>query len=392
MKNIWLCLAALPVIWSCNFKKIDAPTAVRFEKTLDFGDYRYYYPKDIIATPDKGSVIVGFSDSNDQHQAFLVRLTESGDVLWGVQNLGGPKTEARAVTATADAGFLVCGWTLAQNQGSDQQIWMAKFDASGNFTQHVFGSPNRTETAFGIVPVSNGNYCIGFSAVTAGIASIRLLFVDGTSGDSLNDVPVNTAKAFPPADMIATADGNIALTGVDFATSKTILLKINETGQVLTPSPNCPANSFGQALAELPDNSLVVAGYAAANNGDFFLTAYSSTGLARWTTPPQFSVGNNDDALWSVCATRDSQLLVLGYTLSYSGSPELYWSKRSAADGNRIWPDDWHYKPANRLSVIGGAVSPCADNGFILCATMENSPGTLLLLKIDAEGEYHKPI
>lgn len=357
-----------------------------YARVVEFGDQHSYFPKSIICTADGGSVISGFSESNNRRQAFLVRLNDNGDVIWPVQNLGSLKTEGRSAVATSDGGFLLCGYTILETAGSETQLWLAKFDADGNATQRSFGVWGRTETPFGIVPASGGNFIIGFTASGAGTNAIRYLLIN-SNGDSLQDRQVNSTKPFPPLSMINTADGNVALTGFDIQSNKTMLLITGENGQVLYSLSNFSGGLVGQALAELPDEDLALAGYTFEHGGDFYLNAVDKNGISRWTIPPQFSTGPYDDELWTLHPTHDGQLLVLGYSVGNSGVPELYWSKRSSADGNLLGQDR-RFSPSKRLSVIGGDFALCADDGFAICAGLENSPGTLLILKTDPDGNY----
>lgn len=386
MKVPVFCFCLLLACWSCNFKKIEVPQARMFARVVEFGDQYFYFPKSMICTSDDGYVISGFSESNNRRQAFLVRLNNKGEVIWPVQNLGGLKTEGRSAVATSDGGFLLCGYSIQETAGSETQLWVAKFDADGNATQHSFGAWGRTEAPFGIVPASGGNFIIGFTASGAGTNAIRYLLIN-SNGDSLQDRQVNSTKPFPPLSMIKTANGDVALTGFDMQSNKTMLLITGENGQALSALSTFSAGLVGQALAELPDEGLAVAGYSFEHGGDFYLNAVDKNGLSRWAIPPQFPTGPYDDELWTLHPTHDSQLLVLGYSADNSGVPELYWSKRSSTDGSLLGQDR-RYSPSQRLSVIGGDFALCADDGFAICAGLENSPGTLLILKTDPDGNY----
>ena len=102
----------------------------------------------VTTTPDGGYVVAGGSFSTDGDVSgargfgdfWVVKLNSSGNLVWQ-KTLGGTRSEeARAITTTADGGFLVAGSTLSEDgdvkgyHGSKYQddVWVVKLDCFGN--------------------------------------------------------------------------------------------------------------------------------------------------------------------------------------------------------------------------------------------------------------------
>ncbi len=116
-----------------------------FEWESSFGGTGIDQAQDILATSDGGYVITGNTFSTDtqvtknngQSDVWLIKIDDSGQLLWQKSFGGSAFDAAHSVRPTLDGGLLVCGNSksfdgdVSQNFG-ENDIWVFKTDASGN--------------------------------------------------------------------------------------------------------------------------------------------------------------------------------------------------------------------------------------------------------------------
>jgi hypothetical protein len=99
---------------------------------------------DAIQTDDNGYIVVGSSDSGDvdisnnkgTYDFWVIKLSETGDLIWEKSFGGNQVDEARSISQTADGNYLVVGDTrsanldVSQNNGA-ADLWMIKISPEG---------------------------------------------------------------------------------------------------------------------------------------------------------------------------------------------------------------------------------------------------------------------
>ena len=91
----------------------------------------------IIQTNDAGYVLTGYTNSfgAGQYDFWLVKTDSTGDVIW-IKTYGtADYEEARSVIATPDGGYVVGGYTYPSGGGD---FWIVKTDAFGDVFQYRF--------------------------------------------------------------------------------------------------------------------------------------------------------------------------------------------------------------------------------------------------------------
>ncbi len=87
---------------------------------------------DAICTSDGGILFVGFTESTGAggKDAWAVRLTSVGDVMF-IKTFGGSQNDFfTSVTEDADGGYLACGQKQSESTGY-LEAWLVRFDKSG---------------------------------------------------------------------------------------------------------------------------------------------------------------------------------------------------------------------------------------------------------------------
>jgi hypothetical protein len=122
--------------------KVDANGSIQWSKY--YGGSFTDTPYDVIKTEDNGYIIVGSSDSDDvdisnnlgEYDFWVIKIAETGELLWE-KNYGGSQIdEARSIVATNDGNYLIVGDTrsndinVSQNYGG-ADVWVIKISPSG---------------------------------------------------------------------------------------------------------------------------------------------------------------------------------------------------------------------------------------------------------------------
>ncbi|MCC6280544.1 MAG: hypothetical protein IT262_08090 [Saprospiraceae bacterium] len=381
------CLLSLFFWAACDLERIEpggpSGTGTKFSTTV--GGSSNDFPNDIITASDGGFVVAGYTQSfGNGNQAYIVKVDKNGAQQWE-NNFGGAFDDyATAVTASSDGGFVLCGRTWDVNQNQDLLIVKVN-STGGKVWEKTYGATDSTETAFGIVPVGTGDFLIGYT-VSGGVDLIRLLRVN-SNGSKVSDKTVRTGD-FGIKKMIKTSDGKIVMAGDKYSTTTvSYILKLNEDGSYVWENtyPSSAGNNYtpGYGVAELTDKSLVMCSSDLGNNTsdhDFNLSAFNSIGGNLWD---ETWGGASADELFDVARSSDNELGVAGYTASFSGTTEIYLSKRKSIDGSKIWEK-------NFFAINNGWVSmaACSDGGFVVCAAQNQANGDIIIVKTDKDGNY----
>lgn len=110
-------------------------------------------PYDVIQTNDNSYVLVGSSDSDDvdisnnkgSYDLWVIKISETGTLLWEKSFGGSEIDEARGTTTTTDGNYIIVGDTrsndldVSENSGA-ADLWVIKISPSGNLIwEKTFG-------------------------------------------------------------------------------------------------------------------------------------------------------------------------------------------------------------------------------------------------------------
>ncbi len=101
-------------------------------------------PYDVIQTEDNGYIIVGSSDSNDvdiknnkgSYDFWIIKISDSGNLVWEKSFGGSEADEARAITKSTDGNYIIVGDTrsndfdVSKNNGA-ADLWIIKISPLG---------------------------------------------------------------------------------------------------------------------------------------------------------------------------------------------------------------------------------------------------------------------
>ena len=196
---------------------------------------------DAIQTEDNGYIIVGSSDSNDvdvannkgSYDFWVIKISNTGDLVWEKSFGGSEIDEARAISNTADGNYLVVGDTrsanidVSQNRGA-ADLWMIKINSEGSLIW---------EKTLG-----------------------------GTNFDVGRSVSKTQDNGFLIAGSSRSSDGDLSS---NKGQNDALILKINSSGDLEWQKTIGGSEvDFFYGAAELTDGSVVAVGDTNSSNGD----------------------------------------------------------------------------------------------------------------------------
>lgn len=311
---------------------------------------------------DGGYIVVGFTLSDDgditnfhgDRDAWVVKLSNAGEIIWQKALGGSGWDEAWCVELTADGGFIIGGRSSSTdgdatgNPGNFLDFWVVKLNSSGDIEwQKSFGGSSE-ETVIAIRQTSDGGY------ILAG----ETLSQDG-------DVQGN--------------NGNY-----DFW-----VLKLRSTGDLEWQHPLGGAGlDVGTGIYETADGYVGI-GYAGSNNGDitehkglldYWVVKLKKTGELTW----QKTIGGtNADYARSFVIESDGSFILAGTTKSkdgdvpYHNGIQVMWVVKMSPTGQIIWQ-----------KTLGGtqgeacySIQKTTDNGYILAGSAWSNDGDVTGVK-----------
>ena len=336
--------------------------------------------------------------NNGGSDIFIAKYSNEGLVLWAT-SAGGLGADTVTGIATDNAGYLyITGYfnsssitfgttTLTNASAGTNDIFIAKYDISGNATSAVRAGGTGNDNANAItIDLNNNIYVTGnFTSSSFQFGSTSALSLVGTQdifyaqyNTGLTALWSNSAGGFMGIEnakgIAADASGNIFITGGFNAGSFTLgtfsltqqsdydiyVTKINSAGTVLW------ANSLGGAGTDIGT------GIITDVSGNVFITAtYSSTNLTDGNTIMQVSTNSGGKDI---------------VTVKYNNSGTLVWAKRIGGSGDEI-ANAINTDACGYIYVCGSFNSP--GNITVGPTTLNDSTSTsnaLMLLKYDGTG------
>ncbi|MBS1904687.1 MAG: T9SS type A sorting domain-containing protein [Bacteroidetes bacterium] len=278
--------------------KLSAARTIEWQKCL--GGSQDESRGGVIETSDGGFVIAGFTTSNDGDvhglhgirnyaDAWVVKLSSTGTILWQHCYGGSGVDEAVSIVASPDGGMLFVGVTDSYDGDVSgvhgaSDIWVVKLSSSGQLQwQRCYGGVYEEEVGR-VITTRDGGYAI--------VGTTNLLNVDPN----------------------------------DHRSADAIVLKLNSVGDLEWQSIlGAQGGDWGLSIAQTNDDGFVMVGYTI--NSSFDTAAYlggddgwvvklDAAGTMVWQ---RCYGGKGQDIFRSVIESSDGDLVVLGDTGSSDG-------------------------------------------------------------------------
>jgi len=353
--------------------------------------------------PDGGYVLAGSSASvscqtGGPHGGldfWIVRLTNSGNIIWQKWFGGSQNEYCCSLDLTADGGFLIAGETESSNGDvsgyhNSQDYWIIKVDNNGNLVwQKCLGGSN-DEICFSVRSTNDGG-CIatGHSFSNDGDVSgnkgssdywlVKLSntgslqwqkCLGGTQSDQARSIVLTVDGGYIVAGMSSSNNNDVSgnHSGPAGGSSDFWVVKINSVGVIQWQK--CyggAANEIAYEIKATPDGGFAVAGTSESNDGDLICNAgwidlwaikINSSGLLEW----QKSLGGSIfDGAYCLDVLNDGSIILGGSTCS-SQIPGYH-----PQSGMGTCNDFWIVKLSTPVSIIPAPIVSISPTVVQLC-------------------------
>jgi len=376
--------------------KINDTGAIQWQKSLggSMDDKAYSLQQ----TTDGGYIVAGESQSNDgdvsgNHGAdnyWVVKLNDTGAILWQ-KCLGGSTIDvAWSIQQTIDGGYIVAGQVgsddieVSGNHGGFD-YWVVKLNDTGAVLWQKCLGGSLSDVAYAIQQTTDGGYIVAGGVVSNdsevsgnhGDEDYWVVKLNDTGailwqkclGGSLDDAASSIQQTSDGGYIVAgyTNSNDIEVSGSHGGQDNWVV-KLDDTGAIqwlkcLGGSGTDAAQSIRQTM----DGGYIVAGQSNSNDGDVsgnhgnfddWVVKLNDTGAIQW----QESLGGSGvDYAYSIQQTTDGGYIVAGF----SGSND------SEVSGNHGGSDYWVVKlTCGNPGLISGPSTICTDSSVTLMDTV----------------------
>ncbi len=326
------------------FTKTDASGAVLWEK--QFGGSRTEYGTTFLKASDGTYVIAGRTNSfsaSGQHDAFIAKVDSAGTLLWA-KTYGTDSTEyAFAIMESPDSGYVIAGVTYgppAPKISGRSSMFVVKTDINGN-TQWArsLGSQFGNEQGYALSSGgSNGFLLSGYTGLNLiGMNDAVFFFMDWSGSLQLSYVFGGSSDDDIRNSILGNNGGLLAGNTRSYGgLGDLFVAKINVNGGLPSlgwfKTYGTSSDEYITSFKSINPNSFLLIGHTMAfgTNGSSFATMIDSNGVSQWT---RYYDGPQDDNLMDADVLASGDLLLAGYTNSYTGVADDFYLIQANPDG-----------------------------------------------------------
>lgn len=185
---------------------------------------------------------------------YLSKYDSTGALIWN-KTWGGISTDyGNSVAQTSDGGYAVTGLTRSYGAGGLDDMFLAKYDSSGNLSWNKTWGGVGTDTGNSVVQTSDGGYAVTGVTTSYGAGSYDMLLAKYTSTGSLSWSKTwgGTGSDYG-SSLVQTSDGGYAVTGrtssYGAGSNDMLLAKYDSSGNIAgCPSAMCKADTIGGGI------------------------------------------------------------------------------------------------------------------------------------------------
>jgi hypothetical protein len=390
-------------------------------------------------TSDGGFIIAGYtfsingdvSGNQGNKDAWIVKLSSSGNLQWQKCIGGTEADQANSVIQTPDSGYVFAGYTYSNNGNvagnhGENDFLVCKLDANGNLVwQKCFGG-TESEYANSIQETSTGGFFIaGYTYSINGDVSgnhgsydswvieltdtgiiVSQKCLGGTAIDVANEVqPVNSGGLIVVGNT-ASNNGDVSGNHGTNGTFDQWIVRLNSSnGIVWQKCLGGTDEDVAFSVQQTVDGGFIVGGNAWSTNGnvmnshgfsDFWVVKMDISGNILWQ---KCLGGSNFEMARSIRQTTDGGYIVAGFTLSDNGD----------VSGNHGFYDAWIVKlsaltiplPIELIS-FNGAIQKCSsllnwstaseiNNNYFTVLRSDDAVHYEIIGSIDGAGNSNNP-
>ncbi|MBU1653192.1 hypothetical protein KKA00_13295, partial [bacterium] len=264
---------------SVNYYTIGGPCA-------DFG-------YSIEPTSDGGYIVAGISLSsgNEYGDAWLVKLSQTGEFEWE-RVYGGPQIEeARHAIQTSDGGYLITGKTCSYSTGDFSDLWLIKTDNQGNPQwSRTFGEDNGEELGSFVQQTSEGGYIIAGRSNSFGLGDYDIYLIKTNALGYMQWQRVLGGNGDDFGYTVRQCEAGYAIAGYTNSFGSGLedvcLIMTNTVGQQISVDTyGGPAADYGGFLTQTIDGGYIISGesHSYGSGGSTWIVKTDADGNELWT-------------------------------------------------------------------------------------------------------------
>ena len=375
------------------------------EWSKNYGGILNDYAYCILQTPDSGYIVAGSAASGDGDvinkswdslDAWVIKLKPDGSIAWAKTYGGYGDDEAHSITATADGGFIVAGYTrsnngdLKNNHGNkDFFIFKIKSDGTLEWTKNYGGTDD--EEANNVKATSDGGcIVVGYTKssnkdITSAHGWVDIWVLKLASDGSMQWQRNVGGGGYDNATCVTpTLDSAYILAGQTFSRSEDILRPITDTGSAWLVKLDLkgtiiwqkvyggPGANSATWITQLKDtDEYLVCGSTSSTSGD--VTSNHGNGDAWVIKLKRDSIiewqktygGSNSDNAECIAVASDGGYLFTGESKSSDGDVKVNDQKSTDAWAVKLNSKLLGIEPQSNQNAIGLYPNPVESTLFI---------------------------
>ena len=349
-----------------GFLNNTANSQIVFQKT--FGGVSSDISYSVQQTADAGYIIAGYTLSfgRGSRDVYLIRTDSSGNTLW-TKTYGSTNIDyAWTVRQTTDGGFIIGAHSGSFGAGS-HDIYLIKCDIAGNVMWTRAYGGNSADGAYSMQQTTDGGYIIAAhtSSFGAGQHDVYLIKTDAVGdtawtrayGGSGGDFLRAVSQTFDDGYISVSETFSFGAGGADI-----YLVRVDLLGNLLWAKTYGGSSSdFGYSVKQTADSGYIIAGYTfsfGAGQSDMYLVKTDAGGTVVWA---KTYGGALSDFGYSVEETNDGGFVIAGFTRSFGVNGDVY-LVRTDSSGVLLWSMNYGGAGAD----YGWSVQQTTDGGYVI--------------------------
>ncbi|MBK8497721.1 MAG: hypothetical protein IPL52_02610 [Flavobacteriales bacterium] len=289
------------------------------------------------ATSTGGAVVVGSTSSQitSGYDGYAVEVDETGSILWEI-SIGSEEWEFLYDIVTIPGGFFAVGETYAATNG-DADLWLLRLDDTGGIVwQRTIGG-NGLDVGRSVFATADGG-CVAAGSKTAINGKSDAYAVKYDANGSLEwKSPFGTDSADAAMSIVEIGDGSFLLCGSTRGYGENTQLMtarlFNDGSFDWMSAVGQLADSEAHEIRERQGGGFAVAGFTEAfglGGRDMYLIVVDAAGQFQFGTTYG---GTADDEAWGVDVTADGGFVLAGSTESFGPGPRAVFVVKAGPDG-----------------------------------------------------------
>jgi hypothetical protein len=309
--------------------------------------------RSVVQTSDGGYAIGGYAGVGQDNEVYLLKTDADGNFEWDAFFGPTPDNRGHGIIQSSDGGYVIAGQAyVAHGAFGSYDMFVVKTDAQGGLEWQRFIGDDMNDFALSVCEAANGDFVVAGSTMSFGVWDAYLARLSPT-GDSVWAQHVGRPAADEACDILALPDGSgFVFTGITVAPSRgdgdVYLARTDTEGNILwSETYGGTDDDNGQSLVQMADGGFVISAMS-ASFGDFGWNVYviktDSVGAEEWS---RVFGDEGDDRGHGVARGSDGSIAVAGWTSSYgAGWLDVYLIKFEPDQGMGVGVE-WAIMPRN---------------------------------------------